>query len=118
MDSIQDTKLLTMLMLPHLDLPHLPNPVWPLLPTSSLWTLSPSPEHQGVSLDFLLPLPFLDTHKQLGVSRLEAQTKLSFSSGLVEASTEVPRPVFTAVVETEVGTAEAEALPCRTPEPA
>lgn len=71
---------------------------------------SPCPEPQGVSLDFLLPL--LDTHRQLGVSRPEALAMLCFGSGLVEGGTEVPRLEFLAAASTQVGAAEAEALPC------
>lgn len=68
-----------------------------------------------MSLDF--PLPLLDTHRQLGVSRLEAAAMLCFGSGLVEGGAEVPRLEFLAAAAMQVGAAEAEALPCRTPGP-
>lgn len=53
--------------------------------------------------------------RQLGVSWLEALAKLSFSSGLVKGSTEVPRLEFIAAAAMEMGAAQTEALPCRTP---
>ena len=68
-----------------------------------------------MSFDF--PLPLLDTHRQPGVSRLETVAMLCFSSGLVEGGTEVPRLEFLAAAAMQVGAAEAEALPCRTPGP-
>ena len=61
-----------------------------------------------------MPLLLLDTHRQQGVSWLEALAKFSFSSGLVKGNTEVPRWEFMAAME--VGVAQAEALPSRTPE--
>lgn len=70
-----------------------------------------------MSLDFFLPLLLLNTHRQLGVGRLEALAKLSFSSGLVEGSAEEPRLEIMAVAAVEVGAAQAEALLCRTPRP-
>lgn len=76
---------------------------------------SPCPKPQGVSLDF--PLPLLDTHRQPGVSRPEALATLCFGSGLVEGGAEVPRLGFLAAAAMQVGAAEAEALPCRTPGP-
>ena len=68
-----------------------------------------------MSFDF--PLPLLDTHRQPGVSRLETVAMLCFSSGLVEGGTEVTRLEFLAAAAMQVGAAEAEALPCRTPGP-
>lgn len=92
------------------------NPVQSLCPPSSLWTLTPSTETQDLSLDFLLPLPLPDTHRQPGVGWLEVLAKLGFGSGLVKGSTEVPRLEFMAAAAMEMGAAQTEALPCRTPE--
>lgn len=81
--TVQDTKSLSTLTPP--GIPHLPNSAQP-----PLWTLPASHESQGLNLGFLLPLCLLDTHRQLGVSWLDALAKLGFSSSLVEGSAEVP----------------------------
>lgn len=108
--AVQDTKPLSMLTPPP-GLPHLLNPAQP-----PLWTLPPSHESQGLSLGFLLPLHLLDTHRQPGVSWLEALAKLGFGSSLVEGSAEVPRLKFMATAAMEMGAAQTEDLPYRTSE--
>lgn len=115
MGSAQDTKPLTMLTPPTWTASP-SNPAQILLSTSCLWTLPPSPECQGLSLDFLLPLPVLDTYRKPGISWLEALAKLGFSSGLVKGGTEVPRLELMAAAAMEMGAAQTQALPCRTPE--